>query len=621
MANTAEHLIFNEEPAHCDVQRACSSWAEQLGRLTTDLRTIAGSSEEEFLGIGARLHDFYQRASEISIMSNEVVGRIAGDEVNGAIKGLEEILDRMGAYLNHAEHETDQSSGTFASILGHLDNVTGPLAGFKKINKSLRMLGTSTKIESARLGQSAAGFDTLANDVEQLSVQVIEKSGTILVQKDELSSVIRQSLVRVRELEAEQRDHVRTILHKSRQSLATLTSINDRCSSTAVVISSASTEVSQNISEVVTSMQFHDIVRQQIEHVQEVLEELCGRLKGQETPEGGAEARALICETGDLCELQAAQLRHASEELVAAVESIVENLRGIAHKEAHVSDETRGMAGVADQAGSSFFSEMETDFSVVTEVLADSAVANRNLSEAMHTVAGTVGEIVKFVGDIENIGEEIELIALNAQIKAARTGTEGAALGVLAEAIQRLSLDTRLHTTVVSDTLRNITEVTEGLCNGVSGEVDTLEGEVRGMVSDLGELLQSLRTVNQTMISLLGRMDDAVRSLSSDIRSITDVIMVHQKVAQVLDPVVVALNRTVAEARQLVPVTAGTSAAERLKAVADRYTMHSERKIHAAITGAPVGIVVPAAAQGTDGGMQLPPENTADELGDNVELF
>ena len=62
----------------------------------------------------------------------------------------------------------------------------------------------------------------------------------------------------------------------------------------------------------------------------------------------------------------------------------------------------------------------------------------------------TVGEIATFVGDIEKIGEEIKLIALNAQIKSAYTGDEGAALGVLAEAIQRLSIDAIDHTGAVS---------------------------------------------------------------------------------------------------------------------------------------------------------------------------
>ncbi|KAF0215131.1 MAG: methyl-accepting chemotaxis sensory [Geobacteraceae bacterium] len=623
MANTAKHIINNEIREDSNAYRTCSLWVERLARLSAELRTIAGSTETEFLGIGAGLHDFYQRAGEISRMSSDVVSRFAGDEVNGAINGLKEILDHMCDYLNHAEHETAQSTGTLGRMNELLSKVTEPLAGFRKLNKVLRMLGTSTKIESARLGQRAAGFDTLAEDVAHLAVQVNEKSGTILEQKEELSAVIRQTLSRILAMEDEQRDHVRMILDKTRQSLATLCDINSRCSAVAADISDASAEVSQNISEVVTSMQFHDIVRQQIEHVQETLDELCGKLNEMSVhkEELKSDISDRIGETGYVCELQAAQLRHACDELMSAVESIIGNLQGIASKEVHMSDETHGMAGVADEAGSSFFTEMESDLSLVTSVLGESLETNRKMSSAMNTVAGTVGEIVRFVGDIENIGEEIELIALNAQIKAARTGTDGAALGVLAEAIQRLSLDTLLHTSGISETLTGITEITESLYAGVEKEAAVLESEVLGMANELGDLLRPLRKVNEALGALLIRMDESVRDLSADIGRTTSGITVHRKVVQVLDSVVDALNEIVAEAHALVPVAPGSDAAEKLKAVAARYTMHSERNIHALVTEIKSGKAAPAATQGKVSGPLILPEKAADELGDNFELF
>jgi len=579
-----------------ELKRLSAGWSTSLGGMAAELKVVAGTTEDEFLAIGGRLQDFYQRGIGVSALASEMLGEVAGEQVSGAMDGLGAMLDEMGRYVDNARQEIEGSSLTLREILGLLEQVAGPLSGFKKVNKVLRMLGISTKIESARLGQSAAGFDTLASDVGDLAVQVNEKAGIILGRKDDLTRVIEQTLTGVLDSGAQQHDQVLGILEKTRDSLGALTAINARCSSAAASISAVSEEVSRNIGEVVMSMQTHDIVRQQIEHVDQTLSELGGRLTAGAA---GADEAALICE------LQTAQLRHAAAELDGAVQAIIDNLKEVARKQAGLSQETRGMAGAADQTGGSFFSEMQRDISVVTAALLESSKVNRSLCVAMGAVTDTVGEIASFVGDIEKIGEEIKLIALNAQIKSAYTGDEGAALGVLAEAIQRLSIDAIDHTTVVSGTLQAIITVTQGLNSGVCADTTTLEGEVRGMVTSLSSLVDVLRGVNEALLGSLSKMDDAVTHLSTDIDQATAGITVHRKVSLVLEGAVKGLEGVIAQARLLAPASAQGA---NLDELASRYTMHSERKIHQSLFQ-----TAPDAHQG--------PSGAAEELDDNIEFF
>jgi len=579
-----------------ELGRVSADWATGLGDMAAELRVVAGTTEDEFLAIGGRLQDFYGRGAGISALASEMLGEVAGDQISLAMNDLGAMLDEMERYVENARQEIEGSSTTLREILGLLDQVAGPLSGFKKVNKVLRMLGISTKIESARLGQSAAGFDTLASDVGDLAVQVNDKAGIILNRKEDLARAIEQTLTGVLDSGAQQHEQVLGILVKSRDSLAALTAINARCSSAAASISAVSEEVSRNIGEVVMSMQTHDIVRQQIEHVDQTLSELGGRLVAGSA---GADEAALVCE------LQAAQLRHAAGELDGAVQAIVGNLREVARKQSGLSQETRGLAGIADQTGGGFFSEMQHDISVVSAALLESTKVNSSLCRAMGAVADSVGEIASFVGDIEKIGEEIKLIALNAQIKSAYTGDEGAALGVLAEAIQRLSIDAIDHTTVVSGTLQAIIASTQGLNNGVCAETSTLETEVQGMVASLSSLVELLRGVNETLLRSLSRMDDAVTQLSAEIDQTTAGITVHRKVSQVLEGVVRGLEGITAPARRRAPAS-GQGA--NLEELSRRYTMHSERKIHQSLLA-----TAPAARQG--------PPPAEDGLDDNIEFF
>ncbi len=591
---------INEQQA--ELKRLAEVWSAALDKAASELAVISGTTEDEFLAIGGRLQDFYQRGVGISELASSMVGEVAGEQVTAAMGGLGDMLDQMGRYVDRAQGEIEESAQTLREILSLLSQVGDPLSGFKKVNKVLRMLGISTKIESARLGQSAAGFDTLASDVGELSVQVNDKAAFIIKRKDDLARAIALTLSGVLEAGAKQHDKVLEVLGRTRTGLQALTEINSRCSSSAATISAVSDEVSRTIGDVVMSMQAHDIVRQQIEHVEESLAEL---KQGLSDGSAGADAAAIICE------LQVAQLRHASEELDAAVRTIIESLREVARKQSGLSAQTSGLAGIADQAGGGFFTDMEQDISVASDALMESSRVNKGLCAAMATVAETVGEIATFVGDIEKIGEEIKLIALNAQIKSAYTGDEGAALGVLAEAIQRLSIDAITHTGAVSDTLQGIISVTDRLSAGVNAETSDLESEVQVMVDKLSALVQSLRRVNDTLKHSLGSMDDGVSHLSSEIEQVIAGISVHQKVARVLEASIRDLSAIAADARIIAP--AGSTG--NLDQLAQRYTMQSERRIHESMSGStserrPPTQSAPASAPVAD-----------DDLGGNVELF
>jgi methyl-accepting chemotaxis protein len=612
---TTSNSISGEAAVPSEIGEMPHELAATLRKVGVELNALNGSSEEEFLAIGARLHDFQLCAGEISAMATEIVNLVEGDEINKGIESLKQIIERLSFYLKNAAQKAELSDTTLYSILEMLNNVDEPLSGFRKMNKVLRMLGISTRIESTRLADGADGFDTLANDVQQLYFQINEKASSVHDRKKVLNSSISQILERVRSMEAKQRANAGTILDKTGLSLAALSDINSRCSGVAASITSASLEVAGNIATVVTSMQFHDITRQQIEHAGEALTEVCARLDGVGESGRANALEEIAGEVGDVCELQVAQLGHALNELLGAIDNIMENLRGIGAQEATISAEIREMTGVADKAGASFFKEMESDLTRVASVLERSAIENRNLAVELDTLAGTIEEISLFVNCIETIGEEIELIALNAQIKAARTGEEGTALGVLAEAIQRLSLDARSQSREISAMLGGIVDVSGELSRGIGSETSAMEGEVQELVKGLGELLRMLQNVNAGLLARLERLDRAVESLNSNIAKVTAGITVQQKTASVLGKVTEELAEIASRMRMIDTKHGVEAASTGIKGLSGRYTMHIERKIHEAVTSAKHNcknkemVASPSSA------------GPAGEFGDNVELF
>ncbi len=593
--------------------KAMCIWKGVLSPSIETLRRMAGTTEDEFLQIGAEVQSFYQRSSDITLISNQLLEVVSGERVQTLTGRLQQMMADMEAYLTEARSRSSESCDTLEQVQDLLDKLSEPLEGFQKMNKVLRMLGISTKIESSRLGEMGSGFVNLAMDVEKLSHQINDKSAAILGHRNMMATMIDSNLRGVRSSEAVQDAKVATSLKNTASSLQELVSVNERCTQFGATVSTVSAGVTASISEVVSSLQMHDMTRQQFEHVVEALERLLAVLPDSDvTATGENRGQALIVEAGDVCELQEAQLRFSAAELYNAVRTVVDNLRDIARKQSLIADETRNVAGMADSSGTSFVDVMSNGINAITATLTSCASADLDMAGTLKKVAQSIGEITTFVTDIEDIGSEIDLIALNAQVKAAHTGPEGAALGVLAESIKRLS-DEAVHLTEsVAVTLTKIHTVTEHLSVGTDEE--QLGSRVSSMQEEVTEILGSLSSMNADLFSIIADLSDRVTSLSHDVECSVSGIDVHERIKSMSDGVLVNLEQIVIQSRQIVP--ASTEFKQNLRYMEERYTMESERHIHEALARKRSGqsaVVKQEVAKASS--------DDDSEFGDNVDLF
>jgi methyl-accepting chemotaxis protein len=590
------------------------NWRNMVGPAIETLRRMAGTTEDEFLRIGSKLQSFYQRSVDISGMANRLVEVVSGENVDSLTSRLQQMMGDMEEYLASARTRSSESCNILEQVQVLLDNLSEPLEGFQKMNKSLRMLSISTKIESARLGELGSGFVNLAMDVEKLSHQVQEKSAAILAHRLLLATLITGNLAAVRSSEKEQDVMVLATLKDTSANLKELVAVNERCTRFGGTVSAISGEVADSIGEVVSSMQMHDMTRQQLEHVVEALERLSGELTGFNQPDAEDDRhRRVIIEAGDICELQEAQLRFAANELYAAVCTIVDNLRDVARKQAVIVRESGTITGSANLDGASFVDVMSEGMATVTAVLTSCAKADLNMFDTMKKVAQTIDEIAAFVTDIEAIGSEIDLIALNSQIKAALTGPEGAALGVLAEAIKRLSDEAVRQTDSVAAILNNIHAVTEHLLADAANEEGQLGSRISSIQDELTLILRTMGEMNNGMRSALSGLNERVLSLTEDVEQATTGVDVHERTKKMADGVLADLELIVAQSRRIEP--ASSEFKENLRHMEEHYTMESERHIHEALARKKTGQAVVVARSSA----KIVVDDSG--FGDNVDLF
>jgi methyl-accepting chemotaxis protein len=293
-----------------------------------------------------------------------------------------------------------------------------------------------------------------------------------------------------------------------------------------------------------------------------------------------------------------------------------------------MSQEAKGISGKNGHEGSSFLEEIEKDFSALTVSLAEYATLNREMEETMGRVAETVSGMSSFVTEIEKIGIDMKMVALNAIIHAAHIGDEGLPLSVLAESVHHLSIETTDQINTIADHLKTVITTSDQLAQNVQVEAerkwkggDYLAGHIRQMIEPLQQL-------DENIVQLLGRIDESGKSFQVDIAETINKITVHDRVEKEIGNVNEGLESLVKRITQEDPASLAFEPTRELQELSRRYTMNREREIHQSLmfSALPSGEVIEAAAETASEELWDTPEEEGQEkkeedLGDNVDLF
>ena len=593
-----------------------ATWASTLTSSLVTLRRLAGATENEFLQIGSKMQGVYQRATTLSQTAQNLVEVASGERINSLIEQLRQILNEMETYLEETQGQNSNYCTAFNTVESQLGQIAGPLEGFKKMSKELYILEVLIKIESSHVGVIGGEFLNLALDINKLTHQIKEKSDTIQSDQLLLSSIISKNIKVASAALSTQETMVLSTHGNTVTSIAELESVNQQFFILGSTITSTATENSNHISQVVQSMQFHDIFRQQVEHVTEALEGLLPTLEKNnldiETP-GDVTLEEVIRSVGDVCELQEAQLQFASGELYGAVASIIDNLADISGQQKLMAQEIFSYSGISNISGRSFIDDVRYHMESITELLTSCAETNSELAVIMKEVTDTVDEITGYVSEIEGIGNDIHIIALNARIKAAGAGLEGASLCVLAEKIGFLSHGDAHRTDMITASLTEIHATTGTLYVDAKRSEENLAAKLIEMKAALSNILSILGNMGTELIALLSQIQKQVDALVREIETINCGIDVHERAKAMADEVLNNLRQICEKSRELYP--ASDAFKEDLRLMSSRYTMESERRIHEDIARKHGVLTDTIHAQAAS-------SMTSDsEFGDNVDLF
>jgi methyl-accepting chemotaxis protein len=269
------------------VKRPGDEWDDIAAWLDIMKKQLAGSRAENETGVSAiieRLDLLY------------VVSRKLGDSIPDS---MQDSLTLSGEQQDQAEHnrrmielistQLQQQNGMLSrhcenvqSVSEKVDALTPLVGEIAKIARFTRLVAINATIEAAHVGEKGRGFDVVAAEVKRLAAEIAVVADDLPLRIGAAAGNLRAELESIRTAVVDQ-DSVAEMQNAA----ASLQAMERQSVEKGQVVVKLLEAVQANSQEVVTRLseaqglvQFQDIVRQRVEHVESGLQELGDYIRG-----------------------------------------------------------------------------------------------------------------------------------------------------------------------------------------------------------------------------------------------------------------------------------------------------------------------------------------------------
>jgi hypothetical protein len=572
-----------------------------LEQVIAELDLLNHNTEQDFLRIGGKLGEFIETVNVISSRLAALVNMISGAHGLSTSQALESALDCFTEIRTRYKHRSEGLGGMRRDVA----RLRQTLGGFQPIVSNFHAIGVLTRVEIARLGSAGADFGNLADDMSSLTGHVRTKVEIALQTGALLIPPIESVIGNIAALEEKQvRD-----LSGAFANLSAFRDIQSRARDSSARLGARYEAISAAFRKLIVSIQFHDMTRQQVEHVIAIRRRLC--LAGEAEGAGDSGLRGVAAA---VLALQSSQLADAAEKFAASAASVAQNLEDIAAHIAEMADKSRTLSGVSKDEGNTYFLQMERGCMDILLHLKQLAGADSVTRVTSGDLEETIGQMRRSMEEIGQIEIQMLRMALNGTIVATHIGTSGDALSVLTGSMQERALESRQRSESLVEALGTMSEAANVLFGeggpAVTERRASQDACVIGMLSAVAEL----HTSGERSIARIAEIIGRGAGLREDLSATRDSFSVGELFSESIMRVREMLSRLEDESRS---DAVDEAPKQGLEDFATHYTMQSERDVHERVTGLAVG-PPPVAPQSEDAVFTSEEDG---EFGDNVELF
>lgn len=249
---------------------------ELVPRIERQLSTVIEHTEKSAIEIGDKVKYIYDKAQEHLAESNEISKQFSGKAVTDSEgrerPSLSSVLSRALQLLKEMTEMLEENSRLNVEYSKSIEVILENTATINKITEDIQYISDQTNllalnaaIEAARAGEHGRGFSVVAEEVRKLSDRTNQASSDItqIVGKvndsvAEISHSLTENLQKTKAKKESVDSAVQSLMVSAKDSTTVFSKLVE-----SSVVSSES--VAHNIDQIIMSLQFQDVTRQEIE--------------------------------------------------------------------------------------------------------------------------------------------------------------------------------------------------------------------------------------------------------------------------------------------------------------------------------------------------------------------
>jgi hypothetical protein len=313
-------------------------------------------------------------------------------------------------YLKNIEEDQISRSGSLNKLFNNLNSALVLIQNEIQNLTTLKLLLTNQKIDSFIAGNKSLNIESAkyldAIEHHKCALQQTETSIKNLIKlnlgiQDKLGNYHKKTIanlgIQLKNIDA---------------GLNILSGIIDDSKDKLPDLNKAIENNSDSIAKIITNLQYHDIIRQKIEHIQHTQNDLIKGLVDLESKNGLNKERLfqLYIQIKDIAGLQAAQLLYANKEYQVAIEEISNKFSILGEENTRILFMCRLIAGTTEREGATYLHELKKKLGTFMEYSPEDDPEKINLDETLKEFySKTIDISVKLNKTAEQVSSFINL--------------------------------------------------------------------------------------------------------------------------------------------------------------------------------------------------------------------
>ncbi|HEY4787246.1 MAG TPA: hypothetical protein VIH57_14405, partial [Bacteroidales bacterium] len=581
-----------------------------FGEIDEKIASLHSCSSEDFLTLNAYFKKYYADSKTISNNATELFSLITNkDSQKKFLENLKNFHDTLHVLLADYEKVINEVISSIQLMIREMDQMFVTANNLKQDLMTLKLLVANLKLDVIISPTPIGKIARKTNDFNELIV--LTKSFFIEFYKH--STQFKEAVKTFNEQLTQQRDRNIQHINEITTEITHSTNLYDQKNREAIQLVPKLSENTQNtsnsIAKIITNLQYQDIIRQKIDHIQQthkdILKEL-NEIEESDNEELNVKNRVkCFMQIRDVAGLQAAQLIHANKEYQKAIEVISGNFLEVGNDMNNIAALCHQLTGNSNSINVSHLDEIREKIEK-TEYFSDSfqksivflkektSLHNAELNELVNNY----DELSDFIGTIDKSMSK----ALDNQTSVEVEQFEKTTLQIRNILSELHSINDLYHSQ-----FQKIKEICPCNIQSESINIESVESKLQLFNTQCEQLIGNLFETNESIFKILSDNQLLSKSLSLDIKTSLEQIKYYDYFDKVIEEIIQKLNE-INMKLQNVDGASDEIRQKHLEFLKSRYTMQSEHVIHDHITKNDIDLL----SLNSTG---------ADEDDDNLELF